>query len=395
MAEVDIQQEVKTAFGALQEELKKDIPSPEVMEKINVTLGAQEVKNQELVAELKTREGEQRELKEQIEALEGEVSRGTKTGTGQSHKEMPEYKTLQLALCKGDRELDVEQKQLLRTDSDPSGGFLVPEEMDNQITKGITEISPVRSVARVRTIAGKTLNIPVRNRILEAEYEGEAETSTDDTSTYKNETLTPFRLAVTVPITADLLMDAAFDMEAEIFQDASESFAQKEGRKFIIGSSVKEPSGFIADLRVQAGARNASGGSTYTGDDLILLTGDLKTGYNPIYMLNRRELAFIRTLKGSDGHYLWQPGLNGVVANTLNGFNYSIAEDMPDKATDAFPIAFGDFFRGYTIVDRTGTRIIRDEVTRKKQAIVEFEVMRWNTGQVTLPEAIKLLKTVT
>ena len=67
---------------------------------------------------------------------------------------------------------------------------------------------------------------------------------------------------------------------------------------------------------------------------------------------------------------------------------------MPNKATNAFPIAFGDFFRGYTIVDRTGTRFIRDEVTRKKEAIVEFEVMRWNTGQVTLVEAIKLLKTV-
>ena len=390
----DVQSEVKQAFSALQEELKKDIPSKEVMEKINVTLDAQEEKNQALTLEIKARETAERELKEQVDALEGEIARKGMTDIGGSHKDSPEYKALQALIVKGETGVSIEEKNLLRTDSDTAGGYLTTTEMDNQITKGITEISPVRSLARVRTISSKALNVPVRNAILEASYEGEAETSETSTSTYKNETLTPFRLAVTVPITWDMLQDAAFNMEAEIFQDAAEAFAQKEGRQFILGDGIKKPSGFAADSRVQAAAFDASGSSTYTGDDLLNLTGQLKTGYRPSYMLNRRELAFIRTLKASDGQYLWQPGMNGVVANTLNGFEYAIAEDMPDKATDAFPIAFGDFFRGYTIVDRTGLRIIRDELTRKKEAIVEFELMRYNTGQVVLPEAIKLLKTV-
>jgi len=396
MAEqIDVEKEVKEAFGALQAELKKSLPNQEAIDRINGVLDAHESKNQELVTELKSRENAERELKEQIEALEGEISRkGVATGAGHSHKALPEYKALQALVVGGIGGIAPEEKQLLRTDNDTQGGYLVTTEMDSQITKKITEISPVRSVARVRTIASKALEVPVRNTILTARYEGEAATGQKDASTYQNETITPFRLTVTVPITWDMLQDAAFDMESEILQDAQEAFAQTEGRLFILGDGVKKPYGFVSDSRVQANAFDGSGSSTYTGDDLIKLTGELKTGYNPIYMLNRRELAFIRTLKGTDGHYLWQPGLNGVVANTLNGFPYAIAEDMPDKATDAFPIAFGDFFRGYTIVDRTGTSIIRDDVTRKEEAVVEFTIKRWGTGQVVLPEAIKLLKTI-
>lgn len=385
--------EMKSHFEALKVELMKEVPDLKTIEVINTKLDAYEAANQELVAQLEGHKQAELKLVEQLEMLEGEIARKVNTNPDIDYKQLPEYKALEEMVIKGVIE-DPEVKQLLRTDSDPAGGFLTTTEMDNQITKKITEISPVRAVARVRTTSEKSLMIPVRNVILQASYEGETATSDDDTSTYQAETLTPFRLAVTVPITWDMLQDSAFDMEAEIFGDAQESFAQKEGNKFILGTGVKEPAGFIDNADVQAAARDGSGSSTYTADDLLLLTGDLKTGYNPNYMLNRRELAFIRTLKGSDGHFLWQPGLNGVVASTLNGFNYIIANDMPDKATDAFPIAFADFFRGYTIIDRTGTRIIRDEVTRKKEAIVEFEIMRWNTGQVILVEAIKLLKTI-
>ena len=85
--------------------------------------------------------------------------------------------------------------------------------------------------------------------------------------------------------------------------------------------------------------------------------------------------------------------MNGVVANTINGFPYLIADDMPDIANGSKSIAFGDFLRGYTIVDRTGLSVVRDEYTQKKLAIVEFTLNRWNTGQVTLPEAIKIITT--
>jgi HK97 family phage major capsid protein len=38
---------------------------------------------------------------------------------------------------------------------------------------------------------------------------------------------------------------------------------------------------------------------------------------------------------------------------------------MPDIAANAFAIAFGDFRRGYLIVDRQGVRILRDPYSAK------------------------------
>ena len=387
---------IHEAVKELRDEFDKKSPNFEKIEKIEKDLDAQEVKNQEVVAELKAKEQSALELKERVDSLEAELSRDNKTYDEKNYKDSPEYKALHQFIIKGTEYLEMEQKQLLRTDIDTSGGFLVPTEMDNAITKKITEISNVRSVARVRTISSKSLDIPVRDTILAATYEGEAEEDQLDTSTYSSETLTAFRCSVTVPITMDMLMDAAFNMESEIMGDAAESFAQKEGQKFVTGTGFKEPSGFTTDTRVQAGALDAGNSLTIDADDIILLSGELKVGYNPTYTFNRATMAFIRTLKSTDGQFLWMPGLNGPVMNTINGFPYVLMQDMPDisDGAGAFPVAFGDFLRGYTIVDRTGMNVVRDEFTMKRKAIIEFTLNRWNYGQVVLPEAITLLKII-
>ena len=211
--------------------------------------------------------------------------------------------------------------------------------------------------------------------------------------------MTPFRQTYTVPITMDMLMDAAFDMEAEIASDAAEAFAFGEGAGFVSGSGHKEPAGFIANANLQAAARETDASGVLDPEALILLTGDLKVGYDPVYILSRRTMALIRTFRGDAasggdeaGQFLWQPGMSGPVAATLNGFPYILANSMPDVSAGNFAVAFGDFRRGYTIVDRTGMTVVRDEFTEKRKGIVEFTMNRWNTGQVTLEEPIKLLQ---
>lgn len=420
-------QEVASAVSELREEIKrKSGTDHEKIEQIQTFLDSHEEKvNQPLVrAQLETekREAEIKELseklektlkdqgerdsevKDQIQALELELARGGKGKETPDYHESDEYKALSTFCQYGERGLSDEQKQLLRTDSAVDGGFLVITEMDTQITKKITEIDPIRSVARVRSISSKSIELPIRNTIPTAAYEGEQETGTDSTSTYQAETVTPFRQTFTTPITIDQLQDAAFDMEAEITADAGEAFGFGEGQGFVSGTGFKEPAGFTSNANLQTGARETAASGVLDPEALILLTGDLKVGYNPVYVLNRRTLATIRTFRAdavtaadSAGGFLWAPGfqdrgIQGPVGNTLNGFPYILANSMPDIAGSAFAVAFGDFRRGYTIVDRTGMSVVRDEFTLKKRAIVEFTMNRWNTGQVTLEEPIKLLK---
>lgn len=418
-------QKLGASFEALQVEVKSLKPDPEKLARINKILDSYEEHNQaltvasqqaighaeqitELKTELKAAGENEGVIRERVDVLEAELARGRVGENKNVHfRETDEYKAINDWCRFGDNsaKLTPELKELLRTDSDVAGGFLVPSELDSEITKKITEIDGLRAVSRVRSIGSKSLEIAVRNTIPVAEYEGETETGTDSTSTYQSETLVAFRQTFTSAATQDQLMDAAFDMEAEIASDAGEAFAFGEGNGFVVGTGFKQPDGITVNAVLQAAARDSAATDVISAEDLILLSGDLKVGYNPVYVLNRASLALIRTFRAGvaavgdgGGQFLWNPGfqdraIQGIVGNTLNGFPYIIANSMPNQGSDTFPVAFGDFRRGYTIVDRMGLSVIRDEFARKRDAIVEFTMNRWNTGRVTLPEAIKLLKT--
>ncbi len=332
------------------------------------------------------------ELEERLKDMELEIVKAA-TAPGLNYKELPNYKALNKWCKTGGLGMDAEEYKTMRMDDSTAGGYLTTTEMDTAIIKTITEISPVRQVSRVKTISSKTLEIPKRTAIPTANYEGEAEQNQEDESVYGNEQLTAFRLSVTIPFTMDLLGDSQFDLESEINGDAAEAFAFKEGNKFVLGTGVKQPEGFVINAAVVANKRTSETTSTITGDDLLLLTGDLKVGYNPMYGFNRQTLAFFRTLKVTDGRYLWQHSLRDGAPNTLSGDPYVIFQDMASIAASSYSVIYGDFMRGYCITDRTGMVIVRDEITAARNAIIKLTFHRWNTGQVVLSEAFKLLQT--
>lgn len=390
---IDQIREKTEKFGADSAEVKS------LTENHSKILEKQEQANQEIVAKMADAVKKQLDLEEQVKDLEVELARKMSSPKAGDYKETAEYKALNLFAAKGMDALNMEEKALLRTDSDTSGGYLTTSEMDSQIIKLITEISPVRQVARVRTVGKKTLEMPKRTGILSATYEGETESASDSTSTYGIETITANALTVNVPLTFDMLSSGDFDVENEVAQDVAEAFAQAEGNRFLVGDGVNKPEGVLANASVVSGAVEtinsyaAEGKNTITGDDLILLIGELKRGYNPIFGFNRQTLAYLQTLKGGDGQYLWQGSLGAGAPNTIAGIPYAVMQDVPDRdGSGNLAVVLGDFARGYTIIDRTGLSVIRDDVTRKKHRIIELCFTKYNTGKVVLPEAFKALK---
>lgn len=333
------------------------------------------------VLELKARVEEYAGLLAQRSALHG--APGTK-----AWKDSPEYKALHV-WARDPREFTAEHKNLLRTDVDVAGGFLVPTELDMEIRKRIVELDPIRAVSRVRSMAVKTMEIAIRTSIPTAFYEGEAEAQQKDRSAYSNVSVTAHRQGITLPVTVDQLMNSAFDMESEIAGDAGLAFASGEGINFVNGDGAKKPEGFMQHTSIVAGSQ--TGLHAAIAADLIKITGTLKIGYDPMFAMHRTTLANLRGQRDSNGQFLWSPGMNGPVANTIAGYEYILLASMSPFATvTGKPFAFGDFRRGFEIYDRTGIGVIRDDVTRKDEAIVEFAFRRWNTSKVILPEAITI-----
>jgi HK97 family phage major capsid protein len=388
---------LREGFEAMQKGMVTEAAFKELEEKTSKVLDKQEESNQKALLEFKAKEKEVEELKGALGKLEDRLIGMSSTG----HKDFRggnEYKAFIKAVTKNDAsEYEAHFKSLNRTDIDTQGGYLIPQILSTELIKSLSEISPIRKLARVTMIDGKSLSIPVRKSLLTATYEGESELNAKSSSGYGQETVTPYRLSATVEVTRDMLMDAVFDFENEVMNDAREAFALAEGLAFVQGSGIKKPEGIIVNSSVIANARDTASSTTLAFDDLINLSGDLKTGYNGIYSFNRVTNAYLRTLKGTDGQYLWQLQSNGTF-NTLNGYNYVVDNQMPNYGSGTtatagvIPVIFGDFAKGYRIIDRTDMVVVRDDVTRKAEGIVEFAFMRWNSGKVVLPEAIKALK---
>jgi HK97 family phage major capsid protein len=78
------------------------------------------------------------------------------------------------------------------------------------------------------------------------------------------------------------------------------------------------------------------------------------------------------------------------VPNTILGYPYVEAADMPDVAAAAKPVIFGDFRRGYMIVDRVSLAVLRDPFTQATSGNVRYVARRRVGGQVVMPEAMRI-----
>ena len=139
-----------------------------------------------------------------------------------------------------------------------------------------------------------------------------------------------------------------------------------------------------------------SGSATLlTADGVIDLRYSPKTlyGTNGTWVFNRTTLRDIRKLKDADNQYLWQPGLTGTQPSILLERPWILGEDMPNIGAGTFPIAFGDFRRGYFIVDRRGMTMLRDPFSAKP--FIQFYTTKRVGGQVVLSEAIHKQKVST
>jgi HK97 family phage major capsid protein len=103
-----------------------------------------------------------------------------------------------------------------------------------------------------------------------------------------------------------------------------------------------------------------------------------------------RAVGFAAPVSDRDeANSLWRPGGAGESASML-GYPVTEIEDMPDIAANAIAIAFGDFRRGYLMVDRQGARVLRDPYSLKPYVLF-YTTERVGRGVQNF-DAIKVMK---
>lgn len=295
-------------------------------------------------------------------------------------------------LRKGKEAMDDVEIKALSASNDTSGGFLAPPEYVRELIKTITEVTPFRAAARVRQTTQRSVQVPSRTATFSAQWVAEQGTRSETTGYTTNlEEIPTHELYALVDISEQELEDAVFNLEAEMQSEFATQFAKAEGESFVNGSSVGRPEGVLTNSNV--GTTNSGAAAALTGDGLIELVHAIKSDYgqNGVFMFNRTTLAAIRKLKDTAGQYVFQAGmmLTAGVPNTILGYPYVEAPDMPDVAAGAKPVVFGDFQRGYLIVDRVNLSVLRDPFTQATSGNVRYVARRRVGGQVVLAEAIR------
>jgi HK97 family phage major capsid protein len=304
---------------------------------------------------------------------------------------------------------DLEVKASLRTDSDPDGGYVVPDQMESTIDRVLGSVSAMRSISRVMSISAGTYKKLVNQGGAVGGWVGERQSRPETGTPALGELAFPaMELYANPAATQTLLDDSRVNIEQWLADEVSITFAEMEGTSFISGNGVNMPRGLlsydtVADSSyawgklgyIVSGVAAALTDSTHNGADALTdLVYSIKQGYrqNARFLMNRKTQAAIRKFKSkTEELYLWQPSIQAGQPATILGYPVTDDDNMPDAATGGnFPIAFGDFQRGYLIVDRMGVRVLRDPYSNKPY--VHFYTTKRVGGGVQNFEALKLLK---
>lgn len=308
---------------------------------------------------------------------------------------------------------------LLNTQINEDGGYLVrPDYSNSFITRAFNQ-SDIRSIVNVSNIIGNSTIITIDDsRFQNAGWVAELDKRNQTDIGKIGELRINAERAYAMPfITSDFLNDTIINVEQWLAEKINESFEEVESQGFLtgLGDSQKQPNGILTykpwdvsstfdsnGLLVQEGQYKTGAieniltenSGVITADDFKNISASLRSKYrsNAIWIMNRFTWNYVLHLKLGNGETEMARDLlmNGVSTPTILGYPVVIFDDMPNIAPGNIPVVFGDFRKGYTIVQRNGTRMINDQVTDKRGEYRYVE--RKIGGAITSYDSLKMLK---
>lgn len=303
---------------------------------------------------------------------------------------------------------DIERKAMNST-SDPDGGYLVDEEMEAAIDRVAGTQGGLGRFVRVVNIGTRSWQKRVKTSGMAMTRVAEGATAGETTEpTYANIEIVVHPAEVEPWVHNETLEDADINLAADLAMEAGIAFAEGENAELVTGNGVGACRGIAAYTNVAnasyawgkigyiASGKSAAFASSAPADKLVDLVHALKPQYRngAVMVMADSTLAQVRQLKdGSGSYYLWNPNPAAGFSGTVLGVPVATDDNIAAIAANSYSIAYGNFQRGYALVRRSGTSLIRDNITSK--GVTKFNFRRRFGGGVTNFEAIKLMKFAT
>ena len=372
------------------EDLEKGInKNTDDIKKANEDLATALKKNEEL-------EGKINKANEELESMGKALDEVMKKGVANPEtEEKKEIGAFEKFLKTGDRNIEgLIKAPIMTTGVNP---ILMPSVLANEILKELKETSNFLMKGKIVTLKEKSIIIPVRNEITEANEivkEGVGNTR-DGSLAYSQIEITAGMRQVRYPVTDETRADTAFDIVGEIKEAISEEFGQTLSALTLKGTynTTTEQciEGFLTNTDILAGAITTGAANKVTWEDMVKLETGMKLSYRQgsAYYVSPKLYEEMKLWKDANGVPLWNTIRDGATMR-FNGYPVYVEEFLDDIATGKYPAVFCDFGKGYTYVMKQNFEQELDRNPDKR--ITTFFTRIRIGGKVTRPKAFSVLK---
>ena len=371
------------------EDFEKEMKqNTEDIKKANEDLTAALKKNEEL-------EGKINKANEDLENMGKALDEVMKKGVPSPETEEKKANiAFEKYLRTGDKEIEGLEKAAIGTGQ---ATVLIPTILSNEILKETKEVSNFLMNGKIYQGSGDYIKIPVRNDITPANQivkEGQGNTQ-DGTLAYTHKELRAGYRQVRYPITDELVQDSAFDMVGELKEAISEEFGQTLSDLTVKGtynaSTEQFIEGFLTNTAITGAAITSATTKKVTADDLVKLETGMKASYRQgaAYFVSPKLYEEMKLWKDADGRFLWANIIEGATMK-FNGYPVYVEEFLEDIDTGKYPAVFCDFKKGYAYYLKKG---FEQELHRNvNERTTEYYTRIRIGGGVIRPKAFSVLK---
>ncbi|WP_439240977.1 phage major capsid protein [Lonepinella sp. BR2474] len=300
-----------------------------------------------------------------------------------------------------------ELRSTLSTTANDDGGYTVIPQLDKQVMTRLTDDSVMRQICNVvrLPVGAKEYKklVSAGGAVINHGEEGKARTATNTPKL--NEVTIALNPIYAYPKTTQEILDfSSIDVLGWLTEEISESFAETEEVDLTDGDGSKKAKGLLAYTRSKGNDKTrafgelqkleVAGADKITADNLIDLFYTLHSKYrkNAVWVMSSTIAAMLQKIKNKNGDYIWRDGLTADAPATLLGRPVYFLETMPTSGANQAVLAFGDFKRGYYIVDHeTGVRTRPDNIT--EPGFYKVHTDKYLGGGVVDSNAIKFIET--
>ncbi len=269
---------------------------------------------------------------------------------------------------------------------DATGQYLVSPIITREIERVVEELVPIRRLASKRTIDKD--RVQVRGLAEVTMSWGKLETGSDISESDPTPSAPVYKYVEDLyglsKIGEDELADSDINLASFLADSFGRAIAEKENKAFIKGAGhgSQEPDGITLNATLVAATKTTAAAASVTIEPFLEMIYAVPAAYRKgstfvVSSLTELELRKLRWKDAAgtyEGGFLWQPSLQLGAPNTFLGYGIECDDNVETLAGTAKAIAiFGNFQRGYRIIDRQGITIQRLSELYAEAGLIGFK----------------------